>query len=368
MQSEACYIGLMSGTSMDGIDAALVSFPDQGLKLHATHSVPYPHDLRERLHRLSQNQGGPDEIGEMDHQLGVLFGEAAQRVMEAGNLTSSEIAAIGSHGQTIRHQPRGQCSFSLQLGDPNIIVEQTGIATIADFRRRDMAAGGEGAPLVPAFHRAFFGKSGENRCIVNIGGIANISWLPGDDPDQASGFDTGPGNALMDAWCHHHTGRHYDENGRLAQEGEINEDLLEDMLSDGYFAQAAPKSTGKEKFNLAWIQTVLSRHPELSMADVQRTLLQLTVTTIAQQLDELPAEMVYLCGGGVRNPELVAALTQACPRHQIASTDALGMDPQWVEATAFGWLARQTLNANTGNLPKVTGARGKRILGAIYQP
>lgn len=362
------YIGLMSGTSMDGIDAVLVSLSDQSVNLHATCTLPYPDELRQRLDRVSKNHGTPDEIGELDHLLGRLFGEAAERVLEKSNYAAEDVAAIGSHGQTVRHQPKSQAPFSMQLGDPNLIVERTGIATVADFRRRDMAAGGQGAPLVPAFHRAFFGKAGHDRCIVNVGGIANFSWLPGSAPDEASGFDTGPGNALMDAWCLHHTGRHFDENGRWATEGTINQALLSDMLSDGYFSQPSPKSTGKEKFNLKWIETILARHKEVLPADVQRTLLELTVVTIAQQLPQSPDMHIYLCGGGVNNTLLFNELVRACAPRPVHSTEELGLDPQWVEATAFGWLARQTLFKQPGNLPKVTGAVGHRILGAVYWP
>ncbi|WP_166269810.1 anhydro-N-acetylmuramic acid kinase [Marinobacter caseinilyticus] len=366
---KTAFLGLMSGTSMDGIDAVLVSFSDHTLTLHATHTQAYPDTLRQRLTRLSQNQGSPDDLGELDHQLGCLFGEAARQVLEKSPLSAVDVAAIGSHGQTVRHQPKCKTPFSIQLGDPNIIVEATGIPTVADFRRRDIAAGGEGAPLVPAFHRAYFGQSNEDRCILNIGGIANISWLSGDNSDDASGFDTGPGNGLMDAWCLHQTGRHYDENGRWANEGRIDQNLLSDMLSDGYFAQQAPKSTGKEKFNLDWIQTMLNRHPEVRPADVQRTLLELTVITIVRQLPQSSPQLkIYACGGGVKNSVLMAELQKACLPFSVHSTQELGLDPQWVEATAFAWLAKQTLLKLPGNVPKVTGAIGNRILGAIYWP
>ncbi|MDX1636055.1 MAG: anhydro-N-acetylmuramic acid kinase [Marinobacter sp.] len=362
------WLGLMSGTSMDGIDAVLVRFEQDSLNLIATSSLAYPHDVRERLERLSQNHGSPDELGELDHRLGGLFAEAARRLIASSGLEAGQIAAIGSHGQTVRHQPDGQHPFSLQLGDPNLIAEHTGITTVADFRRRDLAAGGEGAPLVPAFHRAFFASQQEHRCILNIGGIANITWLPADAPDKVSGYDTGPGNALMDAWCQHHTGRPYDEDGQWAAQGRVDSRLLTDMLGDGYFAQPAPKSTGKEKFNLAWINTHLARHGELAPADVQRTLLEVTVRSIADELANTEASTIYVCGGGARNPVLLEAITRACGDRKVLSTQVLGLDPQWVEATAFAWLASQTMAGKPGNLPKVTGARGKRILGAIYQP
>lgn len=365
---EKAYLGLMSGTSMDGIDAVLVYFESGHVRIKATTSLAYPHEVRERLERLSQNHGSPDELGELDHRIGGLFAEAARRVIAESGLKAEQIAAVGSHGQTIRHQPHGQHPFSLQLGDPNLIAEHTGIPTVADFRRRDLAAGGEGAPLVPAFHLAFFGSEEEDRCILNIGGIANITCLPSDNQGNVTGFDTGPGNALMDAWCQYHTGRPYDEDGHWAAEGKIDPDLLTDMLGDGYFAQSAPKSTGKEKFNLAWIQTHVARHRDISPADVQRTLLEVTVRSVVQELEKTGGSTIYVCGGGARNPVLMNAITQACGDRRVASTQVLGLDPQWVEATAFAWLASQTLAGKPGNLPKVTGARGKRILGAIYQP
>lgn len=362
------YLGLMSGTSMDGIDAVLVYFENNAISIQSTATLAYPHDVRERLERLSQNHGTPDELGELDHRIGGLFAEAACRVIANSGLPPEQIAAIGSHGQTIRHQPHGQHPFSLQLGDPNLIAEHTGITTVADFRRRDLAAGGEGAPLVPAFHQAFFGSAHEDRCILNIGGIANITHLPARDQDSVSGFDTGPGNALVDAWCQHHTGRPYDHDGQWAAQGQVDTELLTDMLGDGYFAQVAPKSTGKEKFNLAWIKTHVARHKDIMPADVQRTLLELTVQSVARELEKTGGSTIYVCGGGARNPVLMTALTQACADRRVESTKVLGLDPQWVEATAFAWLASQTIDARPGNLPKVTGARGKRILGAIYQP
>lgn len=362
------FIGLMSGTSMDGIDAALVSFPTGRVEIHATHSMPYPDDLRHRVCRLSQNQGTPDDIGEVDHAIGELFALTACGLLEKSQTTAAEVAAIGSHGQTIRHQPRHIAPFSMQIGDPNLIVEKTGITTITDFRRRDMAAGGEGAPLVPAFHRAFFGSSEEDRCILNLGGIANISWLPAGSPESASGFDTGPANALLDAWSLDQTGRPFDEDGHWASEGKVNRELLDDMLTDAYFAQHPPKSTGKEKFNLSWIRTVVQRHPDIPPADIQRTLLALTVQTIVDQLPENTAVTIYACGGGVRNSLLFDELAHAIQPRTLRSTAELGLDPQWVEASAFAWLAKQTLEGKTGNLPGATGARGSRILGAIYLP
>lgn len=365
---QPAYLGLMSGTSMDGIDAVIASFIEGRVKIHASHTVCYPEDVKRRLQRVSQNVGTPDDIGTLDHEIGELFASAAKGALAKTNNQTVDVLAIGSHGQTIRHQPRGKAPFSLQLGDPNIITEQTGIATVADFRRRDMAAGGEGAPLVPAFHQAFFGSTEQDRCIINIGGIANITKLIRDPKQRIEGFDTGPGNALMDAWCQHQTGKSFDENGQWAAEGCVSQALLSDMLSDAYFAQKAPKSTGKEKFNLDWIKTVVNRHPEVCPTDIQRTLLELTVVSIARQLPPAKGMKIFVCGGGVRNSALIQELRKACSPMTVCSTDELGLDPQWVEATAFAWLAKQTLDRRPGNLPAATGAKGQRILGAIYLP
>ena len=361
--NNSLYVGLMSGTSMDAIDAVLISFED-GLKLLGTCSTTYPSGLRERLSRLAHNQGTPDDLGQADHLLGEAFASAVKQLLAETHTDASRVKAIGSHGQTVRHHSEGDARFSLQLGDPNIIVERTGITTVADFRRRDMAAGGEGAPLVPAFHQAFLASTEEDRCIINIGGIANITWLPRNG--QALGFDTGPGNALMDAWCLKHTGRHFDEDGHWAAEGIVNQPLLSDMLTDAYFRAPAPKSTGKERFNLEWIETCLRRHPSVSPTDVQRTLLELTVLTIMRQLPEPGPARLFICGGGARNKVLMQQLARVCEPATVETTDKIGLDPQWVEAAAFAWLAARTLDHQAGNLPAVTGAAGPRILGGVY--
>jgi len=360
------WMGLMSGTSMDGIDAVLVSFDGQSVEIHASEILNYPDNLRHRLLAVSQNQGSPDEIGELDTLVGALFADAACKAIEASGLSPASIRAIGSHGQTVRHQPSGSAPFSMQIGNPSVIAEKTGITTVADFRRRDMAAGGQGAPLVPAFHKAFFRSSSEDRCILNLGGIANITWIPADPSEPVTGFDTGPANALMDAWCLSQTGLPYDTDGHWAAEGTVNEALLHDMLSDAYFFRAPPKSTGKERFNLDWVKTLVRRHPDLPAEDVQRTLLQLTVASIVQQLPKAPAMRVFACGGGTRNPVLMQALESALNPALLAITSELGLNPQWVEPVAFAWLAQQTLSHGAGNLPEVTGADGPRILGGIY--
>ena len=360
------WIGLMSGTSMDGIDAVLVSFRGPSARIHASHTIPYPDQIRHRLLAASQNQAAPDEIGELDTLVGTLFAQAAAEVIRQSGLSPSAIRAIGSHGQTLRHQPSGASPFTMQIGNPSIISETSGIATVADFRRRDMAAGGQGAPLVPAFHKAFFSSETEDRCILNLGGIANITWLPANGSGPTTGFDTGPANSLMDAWCLDQTGLPFDSAGHWANEGKVNEELLYDMLSDAYFSRKPPKSTGKERFNLEWIKTQVNRHLEIPAEDIQRTLLQLTVDSVVKQLPDAENLTIYVCGGGARNPLLMGELENALPQARLLLTSELGLDPQMVEPVAFAWLAKQAIVGMPGNLPEVTGASGPRILGAIY--
>jgi len=360
------WLGLMSGTSMDGIDAVLLSFRDPTIQVRATHCLSYPGELRQRPLYASQNQATPDEIGELNTLTGQLFSQAALKAVADSGLPPGQIRAIGSHGQTIRHQPSGSAPFSFQIGNPAIIAEATGITTVGDFRSRDIAAGGQGAPLVPAFHKAFFGSESENRCILNLGGIANITWIPARGMGAVTGFDTGPANALMDAWCQDQTGRPYDADGHWAMEGNPDPALLDDMLSDAYFKRTPPKSTGKEKFNLGWVKAMIARHPDLKPEDIQRTLLELTALTIADQMPDTGVDTVYACGGGTRNPELMRALTEALAPTRLAVTSELGLDPQWVEPVAFAWLAKQAVEGKPWNLPGVTGASGPRSLGAIY--
>ncbi|MFC4260271.1 anhydro-N-acetylmuramic acid kinase [Marinobacter lacisalsi] len=363
------YIGLMSGTSMDGIDAALVDLDEAGLgaTLLATHSEPIPTPLYHSIINLSQNRGSPDELGHCDRGLGECFARATQNLLETAGYGGAVIA-IGSHGQTIRHQPEGEHPFSLQLGDPNVIAERTGITTVADFRRRDMAAGGQGAPLVPAFHHAVFSSPHEHRVLLNIGGIANISWLRAGASEASGGFDTGPGNGLMDAWCRRHTGEAYDEGGRWAQSGKVIAPLLDQLLTEPYFSLPAPKSTGKELFNLNWLDARLETQPDYAPEDVQRTLLELTAQSVATALPGDRPLSLYVCGGGALNTALMSRLGELLDSKSVTvrTTTDLGIAPEWVEAAAFAWLARQTMNGLAGNVPGVTGATGPRILGAIY--
>lgn len=365
------YIGMMSGTSLDGIDAVLVDFAE-GIRLVGTHTIAMPDGLRARLGELCQN--GPDEIermGRLDIELGELFASAARGVLESSEHQASEIRAIGSHGQTIRHRPDGLHAFTLQIGDPNVIAERTGISVVADFRRRDMAAGGQGAPLVPAFHAAAFAHAARNRVILNLGGVANVTVLPAEQPDRVTGFDTGPANLLMDAWSMACRGQAYDAGGEWAASGDVNPRLLARLLMHPFLTRVAPKSTGREDFNPDWLRTELDALPErVSDVDVQATLLEFTAESVVHAIKGLnltPGDL-FLCGGGAQNTALWHRLASLLPDWSVDSTSALGLAPGWVEATAFAWLARQRMTGQPGNLPAVTGASGFRVLGGLYPP
>lgn len=362
-----CFIGLMSGTSMDGIDAVLVSFGEQRqLHILGHASRTYPTPLKHRIEALAGNQGSPAELGEVDALLGDHFAECALKLLKDTNLPPGNIIAIGSHGQTVFHQGASPPSFSLQIGDANRIAERTGITTVADFRRRDIAAGGQGAPLAPAFHEWYFSMPGRDRVLVNLGGMANITLLPGNG-EPALGFDTGPGNRLLDLWCHEHTGADYDANGHWAAGGQVIAPLLDGMLEDPYFARTGPRSTGREYFNRDWLAQYLAHHPNADPRDVQSTLVALTAETVVRGIIESGRpEEVLLCGGGAFNPVLAQAIRQRLPGSQVKTTDVAGIHPQMVEGVAFAWLARQRLLELPGNLARVTGARGPRVLGAVY--
>jgi anhydro-N-acetylmuramic acid kinase len=374
MPDSQLFIGLMSGTSLDGIDAALLKTDETGLSIVATCFHPFSGKLRQELLELCSS--GPDEIsrlGQVDRALGYCFADAAIKLLAESGHRAGQVTAIGCHGQTVRHCPPDSSTgreqaFTLQIGDPNTIAQQTGITTIADFRRRDIAAGGQGAPLVPAFHRAAFGSKTGDRIIVNIGGMANISVLRTDG--SVTGFDTGPGNVLMDFWIAKHKSEKFDENGNWAARGEVNPALLQQLLDTPYFALPPPKSTGRELFNPPWLETLLSGfHEPPGPIDVQRTLLELTATSIANAIRELNlgGPHVFLCGGGAHNHVLTSRLEALLHPRTVASTATLGIDPDWVEAAAFAWLAKQTLEGGPGNIPAVTGAESPVVLGAIYR-
>lgn len=363
------FIGLMSGTSMDAADAALVDFSAGKSKLIAIHRTPLTAELHAAL--LALCVPGPNEIermAELDARLGELFAEAALALLKKSGVSATDVQAIGSHGQTVRHQPTGPCPFSLQIGNPALIAERTSITTIADFRRADIAAGGQGAPLVPAFHNAVFRSSEHDRVVVNIGGIANITVLPKDAKQPVTGFDTGPGNVLLDAWAERHLGKRMDEDGRFAATGKTHEGLLASLLSDSYFALAPPKSTGREHFNIAWLDAALKDYSNVSAQDVQATLCELTAASIADAVQKYaPAtQELLVCGGGARNAYLMQHLRARLQPCSVESTEKYGISPDWMEAMAFAWLAKQTLEGKPGNLPAVTGAKRAVQLGAIY--
>ena len=366
------FIGLMSGTSVDGIDAALVRFDADGAELLATREHPIGLDLKADIAAISQpGDNEVERLGILDRQLGACFAEASIALLDEAGVPAREVTAIGSHGQTIRHRPpsaghQPESAFTLQIGDPNTIAELTGIDTVADFRRRDMAAGGEGAPLAPAFHRAVFAAEGEQRAIVNIGGIANVSALDGDT--LVAGFDTGPGNTLLDQWYERHQGGPYDRGGAWAAEAEHDHGLLSELLAHPYFAGTnGPRSTGKEAFNLGWLDQVMA-DSQLDAQVVQATLAELTAETICRGIKDagITASAVYICGGGAHNTDLMRRLYRRLSPATLETTEVLGIHPDWVEATAFAWLAQRALAQLAGNAPQVTGADGERVLGAIY--
>lgn len=361
------YIGLMSGTSLDSIDAVAVRFEPE-FTLVASHSEPIPAAIDHRIHSmLNPGENEIERLGRLDLELGELFATAALNLLQQSGLKRTDIAAIGSHGQTIRHRP--EANFTLQIGDANVIAEHTGITTIADFRRRDMAAGGQGAPLVPAFHNALYHNPASDRVLVNIGGMANITILEADSSKPVRGFDTGPGNVLMDSWIQLHQQSHFDCDGRWAASGQVNHPLLQSMLALPFFSEAPPKSTGREQFNSQWIRQMVSQLDSApTAADVQATLLDLTAITIADAIkaQHLNNPQIFLCGGGSHNTRLKQRLNFLLQPFDLDTTAALGLDPDWVEAAAFAWLAYRTLHHQSGNEPGVTGAQGYRPLGAIY--
>ena len=357
------FIGLMSGTSADGIDAVLITTEGEQSELIGSHHRPMPALLRDGI--LAFRQSGPDELhrlATLDVQLAEEYAAAVLALLEAAQLNAANVAAIGCHGQTLRHHPEGDTPYTLQVGDPNRLAELTGITVITDFRRRDMAAGGQGAPLVPAFHRARLVSEGDSTAVVNIGGIANISLVTAGG--DVTGWDTGPGNTLMDGWIARHQGEPFDRNGEWAASGAVIEPLLSALLHDPYFAMPAPKSTGPEYFHLDWLVAHLNGTE--AAADVQCTLAEVTVESLALALAKQPLDVVRVCGGGARNTWLMQRLTDRLGDTAVTTTKAIGVDPEWVEAWAFAWLAEQTLAGRSGSVPAVTGATGARVLGGIF--
>lgn len=375
--SDPFYIGVLSGTSMDAVDVALVSFESSTPKIIKTLNYPIPETFRNDCLMLCQSGAGSiDDYGKLDAEAGEIFAKAVIRMLEISEIPAKKIRAIGSHGQTLRHRPESNPPFTLQIGDPNIIAERSGIPTIADFRRRDMAAGGQGAPLAPAFHAAIFGTSKENRVIVNIGGISNITILHQDPSIPLIGFDTGPGNCLMDLWAKKHWKIPFDKDGAIAARGKVQTKWLNEFLKDPFFSKPPPKSTGRDYFNETWLANYLVLEPVHMMPDadhqemhenIQATLLALSAHSLANAiLQYAPANAaVYICGGGLHNTFLMQTLSQLLNR-PVKSTDSLDSPPDWIEAILFAWLAKQTLEGKTGNCPSVTGARHAIPLGGIF--
>lgn len=364
------YIGLMSGTSLDGIDAALIRFDQSQPHLLGALTYPIPAELHAEL--LALTQPGSDEIermGQADIRFAALQAEAVHALLTQTAIKPDAVRAIGSHGQTIRHRPALAQPFTLQIGDPNTLAERAHIDVVADFRRRDMAAGGQGAPLVPAFHADLFRSANQPRVILNIGGMANITLLPNTDGQAVTGFDTGPGNVLLDACIQQHCQLPFDRDGAWAASGHCQQQLLEQLLNETFFSAAPPKSTGRELFNPAWLARHLAAWGQsLAPADLQATLLELTARSITDALAQhAPTDAaVYVCGGGAHNHFLLQRLRQLRPSPPLFTTEQLGLHPDWVEATAFAWLAKQFMERQPGNLATVTGARGPRVLGALY--
>lgn len=368
------FIGLMSGTSLDGVDGVLADFSGGRLAVQAYATAPFPTDLRAEL--MALNTPGDNELHRAalaGNGLARVYAEVVGRLLAADGTPPEAVAAIGAHGQTVRHRP-GEfdgLGYTLQLGNPALLAELSGIDVVADFRSRDVAAGGQGAPLVPAFHRAVFGRADEPVAVLNIGGISNLSLLPaaGAAGEPAVlGFDCGPGNALMDHWCQRHTGAAFDRAGQWAASGRVLPELLVRLRADPYFAKAPPKSTGRDLFNPAWLAAHLAGFAEAAAADVQATLAEFTASVCAADLQRhgRGTRLLIVCGGGALNDHLLARLRALLPGVEVNPSAAHGLPPLQVEAAAFAWLARCTLRREAGNLASVTGARGARVLGALY--
>ena len=357
------FVGLMSGTSLDGVDAALVEFGASRPALLDTVYLPLPGPLKTELHALqAPGSNELDRAARAGNELTRMYAETVLALVERAGIAPAATRAIGCHGQTIRHRP--DAGYTLQICNPALLAELTGISVVADFRSRDIAAGGQGAPLAPAFHAAMFGSDAKHRVIVNIGGIANLTDLPA--RGTVTGFDTGPGNVLLDLWIQRHLGKDHDDAGTWARSGSVLAGPLAAMLAEPYFEARPPKSCGRDLFNVAWLEKFPLR--QAAPQDVQATLAELSARSIANAVDQYcpQADEIYICGGGAHNLCVLERLRRNLSQCHIVTTTALGIDPDWVESVAFAWLAKQTLDGRPGNLPTVTGAGGARVLGAIY--
>lgn len=370
------YLGIMSGTSLDGVDLALVDFFEKP-NLVASGFVPMPEDLRANLAELLKSgETSLQKLGEIDHHLGVLYADCVSDFLVKNQLEASQITAIGCHGQTVWHAPQGNFPFTMQIGDMNLVAARTGITTIADFRRKDMAMGGQGAPLVPAFHEAVFARPNQFTVVLNIGGISNISVL--DPKSETIGYDVSVGNALMDSWIEKHLGKRYDKNAEWAKTGEVISELLVEMLSEPFLQLPPPKSTGRELFNLAWLEkqfaNLTAKSPASSVAnfkpeDIQYTLAEFTAQSITRELSQWknePNKVLLVCGGGARNPLLMERFNVLLPDWHVGTTNDYGVDVDYVEAAAFAWLAFQRMENLPSNMPSVTGASQAVSLGVIF--
>ncbi|CAN7605634.1 anhydro-N-acetylmuramic acid kinase [Variovorax paradoxus] len=368
------FIGLMSGTSIDGVDGVLADFADGRIAVRAYATAPFPAALRAEL--MALNTPGDNELHRAalaGNGLARIYAGVASQLLADSGTPASQVAALGAHGQTVRHRPTefDGVGYTLQINNPSLLAELTGIDVVADFRSRDLAAGGQGAPLVPAFHRALFARAGQPVAVLNIGGISNLSLLPAADaPGEPAvlGFDCGPGNALMDHWSQLHTGQPFDRGGQWAASGQVLPGLLARLQADPYFAKAPPKSTGRDLFNPAWLSTCLGPATGAAPADVQATLTEFTASVCAADVLRYGSDskLLIVCGGGALNDHLIERLRAHLPGVEVAASTAHGLPPLQVEAAAFAWLARSTLRREAGNLASVTGARGGRVLGAIY--
>ncbi len=356
------YIGVMSGTSLDGIDIALCEIDDVRCTLLASTEYNFPQELKAEILHLISHPVTLKQIGECDSKLGLLFAKCINTFLINNALHVTSIAAIGLHGQTLWHEPDSAYPFSLQLGNPNIVAAKTGITTVADFRRMDMANSGQGAPFAPVFHQFLFAQEKDKCALVNIGGMANISLLF----DELQGWDVGCGNVLMDLWVQRTQNRSYDEDGVFAQSGELNEALLQKMLSDNYFTKKPPKSTGREYFNGQWLTKQLQNFTHISDAQVQRTLLELTAQSIANDINATKATQLIVCGGGAKNSFLLNRLTELC-RINVIPSDTLGISSDFLESMAFAWFAKKRLHKEPLALSSVTGAKKDSIAGAVYE-
>ncbi len=375
------YIGIMSGTSLDGVDVVLCEIDAQSCELVYEISYPMPVELKDEIIAMIDGETTLEQVGATDHRLGLLFAEAVAALLEASQYDAGEIRAIGSHGQTLWHAPQGEYPFTMQLGDPSIVTARTGIPVVADFRRKDMALGGQGAPFAPAFHKFIFGNIKERLAVVNIGGMANITLLG----EKLIGYDTGPGNVLMDAWIGQHQNTPYDKDGAWARSGRVDYKLLDAMMADAYFAKPYPKSTGREKFNLGWVESVqrsafsaqrealhsnannnsslFTLHSSLPPEDVQRTLLELTALSISNEVLKSGSDVAILCGGGAKNGFLVERLKALMPGVEVG----IAKHADQIEAMCFAWLAYKRLHKEPVNLKDVTGASDNTLLGGIYE-